>query len=75
VRAQGTALDLTPRIPITRVRTNLALAAGLPSEQAEAGQCIEALFQGNPVRTGLPRPFCKPVLRTGALATISCKGF
>jgi hypothetical protein len=75
VRAQNTTLDLTPRIPITRVRTSFALAAGIPSEQAETGQCIESVFQGNPVRSGLPRPFCKPVLRTGALATISCKGF
>ncbi len=78
VRARNTALDLTPRIPITRVRTSLALGAqpapGVASEQAEAGQCTESVFEGTPVRSGLPRPFCKPVVRNGTLATITCKG-
>jgi hypothetical protein len=78
VRARNTALDLAPRIPITRVRTSFALGAqpapGVASEQAETGQCAEALFQGTPVSSGLPRPFCKPVARSGVLATISCKG-
>jgi hypothetical protein len=78
LRAKRMTLDLTPRVPINRVRGAFALGAqpapGTASPQAMAGQCAESVFEGNPIRQGLPRPFCKPAVKSTGLSTIVCKG-
>lgn len=78
LRARNTTLDLAPQMPITRVQMNFALGAqpspGVASQQAIDGQCAEAVVAGSPVRTGLPKPFCKTLFVDGVLQTLACKG-
>jgi hypothetical protein len=79
VRAKNTGLDLPPAVPLRRLQMSLALGAqpapGTASPQARAGQCAESVLLGSPfIRTKLPLPFCRTVVRTDGLATISCKG-
>jgi hypothetical protein len=77
VKAKGATLARDPALPLTRIQVDVALGArpapGVASAQARAGQCAEALFTGNPIRTS-PKPSCKTKLKSGTLETITCKG-
>lgn len=77
IKARNASLLRLPTTPLTRVQASIALAAqpatGVASPQAEAGQCAEALFTGNPIAT-TSKPSCKPKLSDGAITGVRCKG-
>ena len=77
VKARNAALQRLLELPLTRLRISLALAAepspGIPSAQAKAGQCGEALFTGNPIASK-GKPSCKPKVKDDLLIGLRCKG-
>jgi hypothetical protein len=77
IKAKNASLLRVPDAPLTKLQASLALGAqpapGIASPQAEAGQCAEALFTGNPIPTS-PRPYCKPKLKDAATRAVLCKG-
>jgi hypothetical protein len=66
-----------PASPLTRIQVDLALAAqpspGVASQQAQYGECAEALFTGNPI-ADQGKPACKAKLHDGVLDRATCKG-
>ena len=66
-----------PTVPLQRIQVSIGLAAqttpGLATAQAKAGQCLEALFTGNPIPTDT-KPFCRAKVKQGTLDGVSCKG-
>ena len=78
IKAKDATLDRNPVVPLTRVQADVVLAArpapGAASAQAEAGQCAEALFTGNPIPSGGGKPFCKVKQKIGVLDLVACKG-
>jgi hypothetical protein len=66
-----------PAVPLTLLQFSLALGAqpapGIASSQAQAGECAEARFSGNPISTH-SKPYCKPKLKDGAVIAVRCRG-
>jgi len=78
LKAQRTSLLRLPILPITRLQADFSLgmqtAGGETSLAARNGQCAEAIFRGNPIRSSNPKPFCKVKQKNGAVTNIICKG-
>ena len=66
-----------PVPPLERIQVSIGLAAqttpGLATAQAKAGQCVEAVFTGNPIQTET-KPFCRTKIKNSVLDGVTCKG-
>ena len=77
IKGKNATLLRDPTTPLTRVQLSIGLAAqsaaGLATAQAKAGQCVEAVFTGNPIPSEI-KPFCRARLKKAVLDGVTCKG-
>ncbi len=78
VKTKDHSLLRVPTLPLNLVQFDISLGAqttpGEATPEAIEGQCAESKFEGDPIPSSSPKPFCKVRTRSGELDRIDCKG-